>query len=346
MNFGQAVSSVLGRYFQFSGRGQRSEYWYYVLFFYLTLTGGAVIAGGLSAVSNASGQVAGIGVAVGGLVLSLPLVSAMWRRCQDVGVNGWWSLCWIFFAVLAVVALAVSGVNPESLSRDLGGRRPQLPSEAYPAVLLWLIAIMFYMVNTLIRLWPSQPGENRHGPEPKIGGQEPLGPLPTRRMSMIEAVFSVFSKYVRFSGRARLPELMWFYAFNAIVMFVLVLTSLLFGEIGVAIAGGAALLYFAGILLPSLALVWRRLHDVGRSGWWYGAYILTAVAVVALAAALGLANAGGPQAFERMLAQNIVLLGLGVVAYIAFYVLGIAATAMIISRSEPGPNAYGPEPGR
>lgn len=100
-------------------------------------------------------------------------------------------------------------------------------------------------------------------------------------MSFVEAVKSVFRQYVGFSGRARRSEYWWFTLFAALVTLVpytagfaalaasasndpegqpdpaAAVPFLLVGLIGLA------------LLLPSLAVSVRRLHDVGRSGWWY-----------------------------------------------------------------------------
>ena len=93
MSFGQAVSSVLGNYVNFSGRARRSEYWYWVLF---TALLGAV-AWTLDAVFglhfyNANGVRFGwIALIVSALVF-LPSIAVTMRRLHDTGRSGWWWL--------------------------------------------------------------------------------------------------------------------------------------------------------------------------------------------------------------------------------------------------------------
>jgi uncharacterized membrane protein YhaH (DUF805 family) len=64
--------------------------------------------------------------------------------------------------------------------------------------------------------------------------------------------------YAQFSGRASRSEYWWFYLFT-------VLATAAAGQLGTAVSGLASIFFF----LPSLALIVRRLHDVGRSGKWF-----------------------------------------------------------------------------
>ncbi|HEX8096067.1 DUF805 domain-containing protein [Jatrophihabitans sp.] len=81
-------------------------------------------------------------------------------------------------------------------------------------------------------------------------------------MSFAAAIRSVFSKYVTFSGRARRSEFWWFALFSVIVSVVAAIIDSAMGSSVVEAIVGLAL------LLPSLAVTVRRLHDTGRSGWW------------------------------------------------------------------------------
>jgi uncharacterized membrane protein YhaH (DUF805 family) len=90
-------------------------------------------------------------------------------------------------------------------------------------------------------------------------------------MNMIEAVKAVFSKYATFEGRARRSEYWWFVLFNLIVS--IILTVVFGGGRGMGAGGmmGGGLLaniWSLAMLLPSLAVGARRLHDIDRTGWW------------------------------------------------------------------------------
>lgn len=85
---------------------------------------------------------------------------------------------------------------------------------------------------------------------------------------------SVLKKYAVFSGRASRKEYWFFVLFNIIVAIVLMLldgllgTTFKFGEV-VMPYGYLYAFYCLAIILPSLAVLVRRLHDTGRSGGWF-----------------------------------------------------------------------------
>jgi len=76
-------------------------------------------------------------------------------------------------------------------------------------------------------------------------------------MDFVQAIKSCLGQYATFSGRASRSEYWWFFLFQVLVM---VATSML----GDVINGIASL----ALLLPALAVGARRLHDIGRTGWW------------------------------------------------------------------------------
>ena len=76
-------------------------------------------------------------------------------------------------------------------------------------------------------------------------------------MNFGQAISSCLSKYATFSGRASRSEFWWFFLFQ-------ILISTAASMLGDVIAGLVSL----GLLLPALAVGTRRLHDIGKSGWW------------------------------------------------------------------------------
>ncbi|MFJ9901793.1 DUF805 domain-containing protein [Streptomyces sp. NPDC101152] len=71
-------------------------------------------------------------------------------------------------------------------------------------------------------------------------------------------------KYAVFSGRARRKEYWMYTLFITIIYIVLAIISSASKSAGIALL----VIFYLAILLPSLAVGIRRLHDTGRSGWW------------------------------------------------------------------------------
>jgi uncharacterized membrane protein YhaH (DUF805 family) len=73
---------------------------------------------------------------------------------------------------------------------------------------------------------------------------------------------AVLKKYAVFSGRARRKEYWMFFLFNIIFSAVL---SIIDVAIGIYVLSS---IYSLAVLVPSLAVSVRRLHDTNRTGWW------------------------------------------------------------------------------
>ncbi len=78
------------------------------------------------------------------------------------------------------------------------------------------------------------------------------------------AIRSVLSQYVGFSGRASRSEYWIWWGFLVVLFVAIGATALLFESTGYIVATVVML----AIFLPNLAVTVRRLHDTGRSGWW------------------------------------------------------------------------------
>ncbi|WP_304050614.1 DUF805 domain-containing protein, partial [Jatrophihabitans endophyticus] len=76
------------------------------------------------------------------------------------------------------------------------------------------------------------------------------------------SIRTVFSKYAVFNGRARRSEYWWFALFGLIIGVIVDIID------AVANTFVIALLVELALLLPSLAVGARRLHDTSRTGWW------------------------------------------------------------------------------
>ncbi|MDE3212437.1 MAG: DUF805 domain-containing protein [Bacteroidota bacterium] len=90
----------------------------------------------------------------------------------------------------------------------------------------------------------------------------------------------VIKNYAVFSGRARRSEYWYFVLFNILFSILAAIldnligstfsiTSTITGEPTSLYYGYIYLLYFLFCIVPSISVGVRRLHDTGRSGWWY-----------------------------------------------------------------------------
>ena len=95
-------------------------------------------------------------------------------------------------------------------------------------------------------------------------------------MSFGESIATCFRKYATFQGRASRPEFWWFYLFG----FLAVLASLI---VDVALHTFLIQLVVSlGLFAPQIGVTVRRLHDTGRSGWWYWIVVIPIVGAIAL----------------------------------------------------------------
>ena len=87
-------------------------------------------------------------------------------------------------------------------------------------------------------------------------------------MSFADAVRTCLTKYVVFTGRARRSEYWWFVLFSAIVNLVAGILDAALGTDYYRGGGWISTIASLALLLPSLAVAIRRLHDTSRTGWW------------------------------------------------------------------------------
>jgi len=132
-------------------------------------------------------------------------------------------------------------------------------------------------------------------------------------------------KYVQYQGRARRREYWMFCLFYTVLELIFVaLFAMGLDTLGNYLSN----IFSAATLLPSVCLGIRRLHDIGKSGWW----ILVFYGIIIVAAfILGFSVA----------AESLVGLVVCAVALIANIVVFLVFLCL---DSQPGENQYGPNP--
>lgn len=148
MTFADAVRSCFAKAFVFSGRASRPEFWWFVLFCLLVSL--AIV---MLAVLGLPTSLVELLFAVFQLTVLAPSLAVGFRRLQDTGRSGWFSL-------LAVVGASVAsfGRLVEISEIDVTGRLLQLG--IFMALLTWYVSA-------------GTEGPNQYGPDPR---QRPSGP--------------------------------------------------------------------------------------------------------------------------------------------------------------------------
>lgn len=152
----------------------------------------------------------------------------------------------------------------------------------------------------------------------------------------------VIKNYAGFSGRARRKEYWMFALFNIIFLTIAAILDNIFGTTfkTPSLYGAKAsipygyiyTLYSLAIFLPGLAVMVRRLHDIGKSGMFILILIGAMFAAAILSGLISLAT-GGVGSMITFPLLMIAILGVS----IWFLVL-------LCTDSQPGENKYGPNP--
>ncbi|MCC1491540.1 DUF805 domain-containing protein [Cognatishimia sp. F0-27] len=145
-------------------------------------------------------------------------------------------------------------------------------------------------------------------------------------MDMRAHILAGYRNYARFTGRTARPEFWTFAVFLLVALIVLTLVA--------PMLGGAFLLVSA---LPGTAATVRRLHDMGRTGWW----VLLPAIVLPAWLMVWIASAAAALAVRvDLLDDDRYFLGATGIAFLAAAIFG----TWLAAPSDPGPNAYGPAP--
>ena len=181
-----------------------------------------------------------------------------------------------------------------------------------------------------------------------------------QKLSPIGWALRPLKNYANFSGRASRAEFWWFFLFMMIVWVVVyvALVGTLFGAgttqtgpsegiLGaVGVLGLFLVIFWLAVLIPSIAVQARRLHDTDRSGWWLGAfYLLYLVYFAMLFLGMGSMMEGvapgtppDPQKVFGGMFIAIMILGTGMFFYM------IALIVFYCLPGTQGPNRYGDDP--
>jgi len=143
-----------------------------------------------------------------------------------------------------------------------------------------------------------------------------------------------FKRYADFAGRSPRAEYWWYLLMMGIAGFLLGIADVVFvGRTVYGNYGPLGLLFTLACIVPGVAVLVRRLHDIGRTGWW---------ALVRVPSVAFILSGGSPAQAMAMLKSvpTLVQIAIGgtyvVIAFIVFF--------FVITEGEGAPNRYGPDP--
>ena len=156
------------------------------------------------------------------------------------------------------------------------------------------------------------------------------------QLSLSEALREATGKLTQVKGRARRSEYWWTYLACCVLNLCLSFVPFV----------GSLLSLLLGIMMIPLSI--RRLHDTGRSGWWYGVGLIGGVVygvaiVISFASSVVAGEDFDPDSAVEMLAP-LFTSPLFICATFAYLVYGIVLLVFFCSDSKPGTNKYGPSP--
>ncbi len=150
--------------------------------------------------------------------------------------------------------------------------------------------------------------------------------------SPLEWALLPLQRYAQFSGRAPRAEYWWFYLATIVVGVVAGVIDAVLGDFDAGWVGGIVNLL---LLVPTIAVTVRRLHDTNRSGWWLVIGIIVIIGFVAVAVASGMASPGeATAAFTPLM----------IAAVVATIVVAITLLVFMVLPGNEGPNRYGADP--
>lgn len=147
MNMMEATKVCLSKYFQFSGRARRAEYWW----FYFVTVIVSIVLGFVDGVMSLAPNGLTVLSTIWSLVTLIPSMAAGSRRLHDTDRSGWWQLLWVF----PMVALLMPFVFLSIRSGNEG---------------LLIVALIVFVVAAIVLLvWlatKGTQGPNRFGADP------------------------------------------------------------------------------------------------------------------------------------------------------------------------------------
>ena len=254
------IEVLRNKYDQFGGRAGRREFWLFMLVHVILW----IVAGIVDAIWFFDPEEEFQRFPISGIywfATLVPMIALGARRLHDTGRSGWWQVLLLAgvpaFALMLVTAIVVT----------VGGSEADVAVFGTLFLLFAITAAVGAVMLLVFALLPGDQDDNQYG-SPSESPDRP-------------AVYStvIGSRYAQFSGRAGRKE---YWLFQLVHVMLLSIAGLA-GDTWVDLdTNPIATIIFLITIIPALALGARRLHDIGRSGWWLLMWLLPVIGWILL----------------------------------------------------------------
>jgi uncharacterized membrane protein YhaH (DUF805 family) len=155
--------NAMRRYFEFSGRSSRSEFWFFVLFMLIVLVIASIID---QFVLGSEGP--GILYFILAIVHLIPAIAVSVRRLHDIDRTGLWVLLfWLAPLVVFLIAMIFMGSSLFMvMSGDSGAMAAAFATMGAGFLLVAVVDIVIVIIAIVFYVTPGIPGPNTYGPPP------------------------------------------------------------------------------------------------------------------------------------------------------------------------------------
>ena len=92
---------------------------------------------------------------------------------------------------------------------------------------------------------------------------------------------SISDKYFDFKGRARRKEFFFFFLFNILIFIALSFFSIILCAITASpYVLLIPIIYILVIIIPTISVILRRLHDIGKSNWYFFLFLIPVIGIL------------------------------------------------------------------
>lgn len=130
------IDILKNKYATFEGRARRSEYWYFILFKWVSIIGISMVSGLLSFISDALPRLSSILIVIFYFGLIIPTLAVTVRRLHDSGNSGWLLLLQIIPLIGPIIILIFTVTDSDAGINQWGPNPKTLIPENNPADLL------------------------------------------------------------------------------------------------------------------------------------------------------------------------------------------------------------------